>query len=54
MQVEFNPQIYKLSEVVKQNEVVLNDYAAQKKIELTMQIRSNYKSFADIEMLIRF
>lgn len=49
--VEFNPQIYKLSEVVKQNEVVLNDYAAQKKIELTMQIPEQLQVFADIEML---
>lgn len=49
--VEFNPNIYKLCDVVKQNEVFLNDYAAKKKIELTMQIPEPLEVYADIEML---
>ena len=49
--VEFNPKIYKLCDVVKQNEVVLNDNAAQKKIELTMQIPEPLEVYADLEML---
>ena len=49
--IEFNPQNYKLIDIVTQSEVVLYDFAAQKKIELQMQIPEKLEVFADLEML---
>ena len=49
--IEFHPQNYKLIDIVNHSEVVLYDFAAQKKIELQMQIPEKLEVFADLEML---